>query len=206
MTGGFSSIIFLVMNIRAIADKIGMDYEGVMEDFCGDVGAVREKLMAFASGNIAESIDGCLGSGDYAGARKFAHSLRKNAEKLGIKKLAERRSGMRKIIIALAIAVAVVLAGCASTGEDIDRTSITISLAENPESGFQWVWGQMGSGHIELADSSMNNTGEHSFTFIGTAPGHVTLTFSAKNMETGTNASQEVYSVTVYDDLTLSYL
>ena len=55
---------------------------------------------------------------------------------------------MRKIIIALAIAVAVVLAGCASTGEDIDRTSITISLAENPESGFQWVWGQMGSGHI----------------------------------------------------------
>ena len=46
---------------------------------------------------------------------------------------------MRKIIIALAIAV--VLAGCASTGEDIDRTSITISLAENPESGFQWVWG-----------------------------------------------------------------
>lgn len=113
---------------------------------------------------------------------------------------------MRKIIIALAIVVAVVLAGCASTGSDIDRTSITISLAENPESGFQWVWGQMGSGHIELADSSMNNSGEHSFTFIGTAPGHVTLTFSSRNMETGQNTSQEVYSVTVYDDLTLSYL
>lgn len=113
---------------------------------------------------------------------------------------------MRKIIIALAIAVAVVLAGCASTGSDIDRTSITISLSENPESGFQWVWGQMGSGHIELADSSMNNSGEHSFTFIGTAPGHVTLTFSSRNMETGQNTSQAVYSVTVYDDLTLSYL
>lgn len=97
MTGGFSSIIFLVMNIRAIADKIGMDYEGVMEDFCGDVGAVREKLMAFASGNIAESIDGCLGSGDYAGARKFAHSLRKNAEKLGIKKLAEQAGRLEEV-------------------------------------------------------------------------------------------------------------
>ena len=74
-----------------------MDYEKVMEDFCGDVGAVREKLMAFASGNIAESIDGCLGSGDYAGAKKLAHSLRKNAEKLGIWKLAEQAGRIEEV-------------------------------------------------------------------------------------------------------------
>ncbi len=113
---------------------------------------------------------------------------------------------MKRIISAIAI-VLLVLTGCASTSDaDRDRTEITIMLPENPGSGFQWVWGQMGSGHIELTASALNNSGEHAFTFIGTAPGHVTLTFSSRNMETGTNTAQEVYSVTVYDDLTLSYL
>ncbi len=113
---------------------------------------------------------------------------------------------MKGIISAIAIAI-FVLAGCASTSDaDINRQDITIMLPENPESGFQWVWGQMGSGHIELTASSLNSNGMHAFTFIGTVPGHVTLTFSSRNMETGTNAAQEVYSVTVYDDLTLSYL
>lgn len=77
------------MNIRAIADKIGMDYEGVMEDFCGDVSIVREKLLSFAGSDISSSIDTCIAAKDYEGARKLAHSLRKNAEKLGIRSLAE---------------------------------------------------------------------------------------------------------------------
>ena len=78
------------MNIRAIADRIGMDYEGVMEDFCGDVSIVREKLLSFAGSDVSSSIDTCIADNDYAGARKLAHTLRKNAEKLGIKALAER--------------------------------------------------------------------------------------------------------------------
>ena len=113
---------------------------------------------------------------------------------------------MKRIVSAIAI-VLLVLTGCASTSEaDTDRTEITIMLPENPESGFQWVWGQMGSGHIELTDSALDSSNQHAFTFIGTAPGHVTLTFSSRNMETAENAAQEVYSITVYDDLTLSYL
>ena len=74
-----------------------MDYEGVMEDFCGDVSIVREKLLSFAASDTAESIDRCIGDKDYAGARKLAHSLRKNAEKLGIKALAERAGRVEEV-------------------------------------------------------------------------------------------------------------
>ena len=38
-----------IMNIRSIADRIGMDYEGALEDYCGDVGALSARLAAFPS-------------------------------------------------------------------------------------------------------------------------------------------------------------
>ena len=113
---------------------------------------------------------------------------------------------MRKLLVLLSV-IALILAGCASTGHDDDRTAISISLPENPVSGYQWIWGQMGAGHIELVDSEYNaDAGRHEFIFRGADPGHVTLTFSSRNTDTGATASQEIYSVTVYDDLTLSYL
>ena len=39
------------MNIRALAGKIGLDYEKTIEDFCGDVSALGAKLSSdFAKG------------------------------------------------------------------------------------------------------------------------------------------------------------
>ena len=34
-----------IATAKAIAEKIGMDYEAVMEDYCGDVSALKDKLM-----------------------------------------------------------------------------------------------------------------------------------------------------------------
>ena len=36
-----------IMNIKAIAGRIGMDYDNVIEDFCGDTGEIRKKLESF---------------------------------------------------------------------------------------------------------------------------------------------------------------
>ena len=35
------------MNIKAIASRIGMDYDNVIENFCGDTSEVRKKLESF---------------------------------------------------------------------------------------------------------------------------------------------------------------
>ena len=121
---------------------------------------------------------------------------------------------MRKAAAALFLAVLILLASCSSTAHDgSEGKSIEITLPENPSTGYSWIWGQMGAGHIELLSDTVipgegiGAPGEHVFTFIGTKPGHVTLTFSSRQMwEGGDIGETEAFSVTVYDDLTLSYL
>ncbi len=122
---------------------------------------------------------------------------------------------MKKLIPFLLILL--VLTGCASSMEE-DATVMTISLPENPSTGYVWIWGQMGSGHLELIsdeyvpdavpEGTAGSGGTHTFTFAATAPGHVTLSFSCvRPWEEGTAAADStIYSVTIYDDLTLSYL
>lgn len=122
---------------------------------------------------------------------------------------------MRKIILPL-LAI-IMLASCATSGEEaIDNTRMVITLPENPTTGYTWIWGQMGTGHIEIADdrfippesSLAGAPGERELTFIGTAPGHVTLTLSCIRPweESSTASGSVIYSVTVYDDMTISYL
>lgn len=74
-----------------------MDYEKVMEDFCGDVEAVRSRLQSFASSDTAVRISECIASGDYAGARKLAHTLRKDAEKLGLGELMTKAGRLEEV-------------------------------------------------------------------------------------------------------------
>lgn len=122
---------------------------------------------------------------------------------------------MRKIILPL-LAI-IMLASCATSGEEaIDNTRMVITLPENPTTGYTWIWGQMGTGHIEIAadrfippESSLAGApGERELTFIGTVPGHVTLTLSCIRPweENSTASGSVIYSVTVYDDMTISYL
>ena len=109
------------------------------------------------------------------------------------------------------------LASCATgADENADSSRMVISLPENPSTGYTWIWGQMGAGHIEVESDRfippetglIGAPGTREFTFIGTAPGHVTLTLSCIRPweKNGTATDSAIYSVTVYDDMTISYL
>ncbi len=124
---------------------------------------------------------------------------------------------MRKKLL-ISILFIALLASCASTSieetePEQDNSSIIIELSENPSTGYSWIWGQMGTGHIELLDETfipgeeIGTPGTHVYTFIGTVPGHVTLTFSSRQLWAGGAIGEsEAFSVTVYDDMTISYL
>ena len=77
------------MNIKAVADKIGIDYEKTVEDFCGDVSALSSRLQAFASSNAIETLKTLQDKADAAGIKKLAHGIRKDAEKVGLETVAK---------------------------------------------------------------------------------------------------------------------
>ena len=85
------------MSIRSISGRIGMDYDSVIEDYCGDVPALAEALRAFPSGTEEEELRKSIGNEDWDGARKAAHTLRKRAEKVGLKDLAEKASLLEEV-------------------------------------------------------------------------------------------------------------
>ena len=57
-------MIFHDMNIRSIADKIGMDYDTALEDFCGDVSAISSKLLSFPEDNSIDALEAAVDSKD----------------------------------------------------------------------------------------------------------------------------------------------
>ncbi len=75
------------MNIRAIADKIGLDYENIIEDFCGDVAALGSKLSAFTETCKLDGLKTAMENKDYDAVRSEAKKIRKAAEKVGLKDL-----------------------------------------------------------------------------------------------------------------------
>ena len=72
------------MNIKAISNKIGINYENTLESFCGDVSALSAKLEEFASSYINEKLKAALNSGNIEELKKLAHETRKAAEKIGL--------------------------------------------------------------------------------------------------------------------------
>ena len=99
--------------------------------------------------------------------------------------------------------------------ETTDDYEISQSYDPWNENDYLDMWGQMGTGHIEMIDEAfipgegdgVGKPGTHVFTFVGTNPGHVTLTFSSRQpWQGGRTGDTEVFSVTVYDDMTISYL
>lgn len=77
------------MNIRAIAKQIGMDYDNVLEDFCGDVSAIKAKLESYIEDVSFSALTSIIDKGDIAEVRKAAHKVRKASEKLGLTVMAK---------------------------------------------------------------------------------------------------------------------
>lgn len=77
------------MNIRALAGKIGLDYERTIEDFCGDVSALGEKLKGFTAACNIDALKNAMSANDAAAIKKAAHVIRKASEKVGITPLAK---------------------------------------------------------------------------------------------------------------------
>lgn len=77
------------MNIKAIADKIGIDYETVLEDFCGDVSELGSRLQGFASSDVINGLKAALESSDHKAIKALAHEARNKAEKVGLKSIAK---------------------------------------------------------------------------------------------------------------------
>ena len=75
------------MSIKSLAERIGMDYDSVIEDFCGDVTALKDALRAFPSKTATAVLEECVKNMDMEGIRKEAHAIRKSAEKLGLGEL-----------------------------------------------------------------------------------------------------------------------
>lgn len=85
------------MNIKAIAEKIGMDYEAVMEDYCGDVSALKDKLIAFPSSADLTALEQSISERNADGMKKEAHKIRKCAEKLGLHEIAKLASRIEEV-------------------------------------------------------------------------------------------------------------
>ncbi len=85
------------MSIKSLAEKIGMDYESVIEDFCGDVSALRESLRKFPSSHDEEALSMAVAAKDWEGVKKEAHRIRKSAEKLGLEELRTAASRLEEV-------------------------------------------------------------------------------------------------------------
>ena len=75
------------MNLKSMAGKIGMNYDSVLEDFCGDVSSIREKVESLLQECSIDDLVLAYSNGDEEGVRKAAHDIRKKAEKLGLQVL-----------------------------------------------------------------------------------------------------------------------
>lgn len=77
------------MNIKAIANKIGLDYENALEDFCGDVSELSSRLQKFASSDVVNELKKSFENGDHANIKKIAHSVRNSSEKIWLTNIAK---------------------------------------------------------------------------------------------------------------------
>ena len=75
------------MNIRSFADAAGIDYERLMDEFCGDTKALSTSIRSYLDTcdlpSLVKSVkDKSVKDGDEEAVRSSAHRIRKCAEKL----------------------------------------------------------------------------------------------------------------------------
>ena len=64
-----------------------MDYDNVIEDFCGDTWEIRKKLESFTEDCDFSALKVAVEEGDGENIRKRAHKVKKTGEKLGLSAL-----------------------------------------------------------------------------------------------------------------------
>ena len=89
MTRGPSFSIFSGMNITSFAEEVGIDYESVIEDYCGDTAALRGDIEAFLPSCHLDELEKAIEAKDEDRVRKLAHAIRKKAEKIGLESMAQ---------------------------------------------------------------------------------------------------------------------
>ncbi len=77
------------MNIKAIADKLGIDYENILEDFCGDVSELSMKMQEFATSDVVEKLNQALQNADQESVKQLAHKVRNTGDKIGLANVAK---------------------------------------------------------------------------------------------------------------------
>ena len=110
---------------------------------------------------------------------------------------------MRKMLKLTAALMAALLSlallfSCQSTAADEEDNNQYMAITVN--GGGDITWQEMGPGGIELTRVESGNGSTATYIFKGTTPGHVTLSF----LRGGERI--HAYSVTVADDLSITYI
>ena len=82
------------MNIKAIADKIGMDYEDALEYYGGEVNLLQAKLDSFIADADFASLKAAIEADDEENVKAKAHRIRKIAEKVCMRNLEHLASNL----------------------------------------------------------------------------------------------------------------
>lgn len=72
------------MNIKSLAKKINMDYEGLMEVYGGDVSLIFDKINNFENETAFSALAEAIQAEDKESISKAARKVKKVAEKLSI--------------------------------------------------------------------------------------------------------------------------
>lgn len=95
------------MNIKAIAEKISLEWEEALEYYGGDISLLKDKLASFKTDTDFDSLKNAVEKEDDEAVKKGAHKIRKASEKVGLVTLAklagelENTKGLRSTAIFL---------------------------------------------------------------------------------------------------------
>ena len=84
------------MNVLAISEKLGLDYDEALEYWGGDVAALKDKLAKIQEDADFASLEKAVEADDAAAVQQAAHRIRKAAEKVCLKRLEKAAEAVEK--------------------------------------------------------------------------------------------------------------
>lgn len=109
--------------------------------------------------------------------------------------------------VAIAAASAFILSSCVHTSP----VGMSISLPENPTTGYVWTYSQEGEGKVALVDEKYERDGNlpgsggmHTFVFLGEEPGELVIAFkNSRPWEEDSPADEKIFGLAVAEDLSV---